>query len=219
MKTRIGTILATVTIRLMAAASFTPLRMRKKNDHRPTEERTMARTVSPSPSAGAIAPMVDMMSTQYVTLPTQALAQQPKAEKKPRYSPKPAFAYAWTPASRSDLLIASRWKTKASISMPVPATAQAIRAPATPVSWANRLGSENTPAPTIEPTTMVVSVSRVSLAAGGAWVSASTCVMGVLRRRASSYGDHDAGERHLATRATLTIKCSKCPISESVLWC
>ncbi|CAM5730815.1 hypothetical protein SBADM41S_07479 [Streptomyces badius] len=50
--------------------------------------------------------------------------------------------------------------------MPVPATAQAIRAPATPVSCANRLGSEKTPAPTIEPTTIAVRVRSDSLAAG-----------------------------------------------------
>lgn len=74
-KTRMGTTLATVTIRLMAAASLTPRLMSRKNAHRPAEESSMARTVSPSPSAGAIAPIVDMMSTQYVTLPTQALAQ------------------------------------------------------------------------------------------------------------------------------------------------
>lgn len=35
-----------------------------------------------------------------------------------------------------------------------------------PVSSANRRGRENTPAPTIEPTTIVVSVNRVSLTAG-----------------------------------------------------
>jgi hypothetical protein len=38
--------------------------MSRKNDHRPTEESTTARTVSPSPRVGAIAAMVDMMSTQ-----------------------------------------------------------------------------------------------------------------------------------------------------------
>lgn len=35
----------------------------------------MASTVSPSPRAGTHAPSVDMMSTQYVTFPTHALAQ------------------------------------------------------------------------------------------------------------------------------------------------
>lgn len=64
MKTRIGTTLATVTTRLMAAASFTPRRMSRKNAHSPTEDRTTARSVSPSPSAGAMAPIVDMISTQ-----------------------------------------------------------------------------------------------------------------------------------------------------------
>lgn len=56
--------------------------------------------------------------------------------------------------------------------MPVPATAQAIRAPATPVSCANRRGSEKTPAPTIEPTTIAVRVRSVSLAAGRGGASA-----------------------------------------------
>jgi hypothetical protein len=60
------------------------------------------------------------------------------------------------------LRTASNWKTNASISIPVPAMAHAIRAPATPVSWANRRGSENTPAPTIEPTTIPVMVQNVS---------------------------------------------------------
>lgn len=49
--------------------------------------------------------------------------------------------------------------------MPVPAIAQAISAPATPVSCAKRDGSEKTPAPTIDPTTIVVRVSRVILTA------------------------------------------------------
>lgn len=60
--------------------------------------------------------------------------------------------------------------------MPVPAMAQAINAPATPVSWANRRGSENTPAPTIEPTTIIVSVVSVSLTAGDAPVVAWSLV-------------------------------------------
>lgn len=55
--------------------------------------------------------------------------------------------------------MARRWNTKASISMPAPAIAQPIRAPATPVSCPNRRGSENTPAPTMDPTTIAVSVA------------------------------------------------------------
>src|SRR5690349_3135347 len=46
--------------------------------------------------------------------------------------------------------------------MPAPAIDQAIRAPTTPVSCANRRGRENTPAPTIDPTTMAVSVRKLS---------------------------------------------------------
>jgi hypothetical protein len=60
------------------------------------------------------------------------------------------------------LRIASVWNTNASISMPVPAITQAISAPITPVSWAKRRGSEKTPAPTIDPTTIAVIVMRVS---------------------------------------------------------
>lgn len=68
--------------------------------------------------------------------------------------------------------------------MPVPAIAQAISAPATPVSSAKRPGSENTPAPTIDPTTMEVRVSRPTFAAGGAVLStseAAACDMPSLR--------------------------------------
>jgi hypothetical protein len=60
------------------------------------------------------------------------------------------------------LRTASVWNTNASISIPVPATSQAISAPYTPVSWAKRRGSENTPAPTIDPTTIPVIVKKVS---------------------------------------------------------
>src|SRR5689334_5377113 len=87
-----------------------------------------------------------------------ALAQYPKAEKKPRYSPNPAFAYAYTPASSSGLRTASVWNTNASISIPVPAMTQATSAPKAPVARAKLRGSEKTPAPTIDPTTMAVSV-------------------------------------------------------------
>ena len=65
------------------------------------------------------------------------------------------------PESSSGLRIAKVWKTKASISIPVPATIQAMIAPATPVAVANRVGSEKTPAPTIDPTTIAVSVGSV----------------------------------------------------------
>jgi hypothetical protein len=41
----------------------------------PTVDRMPASRVSPSPKAGTTAPTVDMISTQYVTLPTHALAQ------------------------------------------------------------------------------------------------------------------------------------------------
>src|SRR5215467_16122646 len=87
-----------------------------------------------------------------------ALAQYPNAEKKPRYSPNPALAYAYTPASSSGLQTARVWNTNASISIPAPAITHAIRAPNTPVARAKLRGSENTPAPTIDPTTIAISV-------------------------------------------------------------
>ena len=70
-----------------------------------------------------------------------------------------------TPESSSGLRIARFWKTNASISMPVPAIAQAISDPRIPVATPNRAGSENTPAPTIPPTTIAVRVGRLILAA------------------------------------------------------
>lgn len=82
--------------------------------------------------------------------------------------------------------------------MPVPAMAQAISAPATPVSWANRVGNEKTPAPTIEPTTIIVSVARVSLTAGdappSAWSLASAWLMD-----SSSAPDRAGAEGRLTT--------------------
>ena len=52
MKTRIGTILATVTMVLMTAACCTPRRIMKWNSQMPTEATTMATTVLPSPNTG-----------------------------------------------------------------------------------------------------------------------------------------------------------------------
>ena len=69
-----------------------------------------------------------------------------------------------TPESSSGLRIARFWKTKASISMPVPAIAQAISEPRMPVATPKRAGSENTPAPTMPPTTIAVSVGRLIFA-------------------------------------------------------
>ena len=69
-----------------------------------------------------------------------------------------------TPESSSGLRIARFWKTKASISMPVPAIAQAISEPRMPVATPNRAGSEKTPAPTMPPTTIAVSVGTLIFA-------------------------------------------------------
>jgi hypothetical protein len=44
------------------------------------------------------------------------------------------------------------------MSMPTPAITQAITAPSTPVACAKLRGSEKTPAPTIDPTTIAVRV-------------------------------------------------------------
>ena len=44
--------------------------------------------------------------------------------------------------------------------MPVPAISQAMIAPEGPVAVPKRAGSEKMPAPTIEPTTIAVSISR-----------------------------------------------------------
>src|SRR6478752_7214505 len=63
-----------------------------------------------------------------------------------------------TPESSSGLRMARFWKTNASINIPVPATAHAINEPRIPVATPNRAGSENTPAPTMPPTTIAVSV-------------------------------------------------------------
>src|SRR5690606_18661064 len=108
------------------------------------------------------------------------------AEKKPRYSPKPAFAYAKTPESSSGLRIARSWKTKASMSMPVPAIVHAMSAPRTPVSRANLPGRVNTPAPTIEPTTMPIRARVDSFTVGAVPESAaavsSVAILGAFSR-------------------------------------
>jgi len=67
--------------------------------------------------------------------------------------------------------MASDWKTSASMSMPAPAMAHAIRAPMTPVADANRRGRLNTPAPTIEPTTIAASTAKDIFGAGAAGAS------------------------------------------------
>ena len=83
MKTRIGTILATVAMRLMMAACLTPRLIIQKKSHNPSDDNTTASTVEPSPSAGNSALVVAMMSTQYDVFPAQADAQKPNAELKP----------------------------------------------------------------------------------------------------------------------------------------
>ena len=57
---------------------------------------------------------------------------------------------------------ASAWNTRASMYMPVPAMHQAMMAPNGPVAAPKVRGSENMPAPTIEPTTIAVNAGRES---------------------------------------------------------
>jgi hypothetical protein len=64
MNTRIGTILATVTIRFITAASLTPRAINTAKIQIPAEDNNAAAIVSPSPSAGHAFPIVDMMNTQ-----------------------------------------------------------------------------------------------------------------------------------------------------------
>src|SRR5215467_9308388 len=52
---------------------------------------------------------------------------------------------------------ARNWNTRANMYMPVPAIAQAMRAPKGPVAIANRPGRLKIPAPTMEPMTMAIS--------------------------------------------------------------
>ena len=75
MNTRIGTILAIVTTWLMNAACCTPRRIMKWNSQMPTEATAIAITVLPSPKTGKNAPSVDLISTQYETLPMQVPIQ------------------------------------------------------------------------------------------------------------------------------------------------
>ena len=64
-----------VTILLIAAASLVPRSTRKWKAQMPTDDTATAATVLPSPKIGTTPPSVDLISTQYETLPTQALAQ------------------------------------------------------------------------------------------------------------------------------------------------
>ena len=57
--------------------------------------------------------------------------------------------------------------------MPVPAISQAMMAPIGPVAPAKVRGSEKIPAPTIPPTTIIVSANRESLWVLGAAAAAS----------------------------------------------
>ncbi len=81
-----------------------------------------------------------------------------------------------TPESSSGLRTARFWNTNASINIPVPAIAHAISDPRMPVATPNRAGNENTPAPTMPPTTIAVSVGNVIFATT---LGDSSCVAAV----------------------------------------
>ena len=66
--------------------------------------------------------------------------------------------------------------------MPVPATSHATSDPMTPVSRANVPGSENTPAPTIDPTTKLDRVSIDTLVRGAGAPPVGGTVSSVMRR-------------------------------------
>ena len=87
--------------------------------------------------------------------------------------------------------------------MPVPAIAQAISAPNTPVWAPNRAGSENTPAPTIEPTTIIDRVPSETFAVRSGAPVVSVAVIGAVlpppRRR---YGAGRAGTARTAAGPT-----------------
>src|SRR3954454_20458639 len=83
-----------------------------------------------------------------------------------------------TPESRSGLRMARLWNTKASISIPVPATAHPISDPRMPVATPKRAGSENTPAPAMLPTTSPVRVGRLIFAGVASEASATASITG-----------------------------------------
>ncbi len=66
------------------------------------------------------------------------------------------------PVSRSGRRRDSVWKTKASISIPVPAMPQAISAPSAPVARPNADGTAKIPEPTMEPTTSAINARSES---------------------------------------------------------
>ena len=71
MNSMIGMTFATVTMLLMNAACWTPRRIRKWNIQMPSDAKAIAIAVLPSPNIGKNAPSVDLISTQYDTLPIQ----------------------------------------------------------------------------------------------------------------------------------------------------
>ncbi|QFU97845.1 hypothetical protein KDY119_01351 [Luteimicrobium xylanilyticum] len=62
-KTTMGTTFATVTTRFTTTAPVTPRRTSANTAHRPTLASATASTESPCPSAGKVAPSVDITST------------------------------------------------------------------------------------------------------------------------------------------------------------
>ena len=87
-----GTSLASVTMVLMPAASFTPRSTSAVSTHRKMLAHTMDSTLFPAPNAGKKYPSALNSSRAKLTLDRQALIQYPQAELKPTYSPNPAAA-------------------------------------------------------------------------------------------------------------------------------
>src|SRR4051812_13485704 len=79
------------------------------------------------------------------------------------------------------------------MSMPAPAISHAISAPRMPVSWANRRGSEKTPAPTMDPTTMAVIVIRVSFCTEDCCCAVSVLDICLPSSGPSALGHRDGG--------------------------
>ena len=82
-----------------------------------------------------------------------------------------------TPESSSGLRIARFWKTNASIEHAGAGDAHAMSEPRMPVATPNRAGSEKTPAPTMPPTTIAVSVGSVIFATAVSPACVSVAVM------------------------------------------
>jgi len=85
--------LATVTITLTTAASWTPRSTSAWTTQRITEVKAMEGRVFPPTKEGMKVPIADPSRTRKATLPIQAPIQYPMAEQYPMKLPNPARAY------------------------------------------------------------------------------------------------------------------------------